>query len=408
MPQHSEQPDKCHTHGATGFIDSRAGFLSGPVSYAQSLVVIEPLLRLLTHVDRAGLKKVHSRAGVTYDLIVVPPAQPCRALRDWVAHGHQDLSTPLSASSAEELAIDCQLVGSTTWKRKKIKRGWWNPTFGYYFDPAQDQRPALFRRRRSKSVKDYPATRTSPSRSISRHRRLTDQESTRAKRHCPYSGGSGRGLVSIEQLVTPGTYIAAEKSQFLPIRPEEVARWIWDEDEPGRPGNSGFAIGLVTSLPERSGPGGGSTSQRDHQPRKHGGSRRTRSGLAQDTAFAAAETSKPWGDDLSTYPASPPPRKDSPGEVLLGILKQTRRPRTMRNARRSSPPHGSRVHAQSGASLHLVHELTVAGSTSPSWGGELRKGTRSVQDPFGKLVGTASQGGVRVDETTIFDIAEGD
>ena len=45
-----------------------------------------------------------------------------------------------------------------------------------------------------------------------------------------------RGLVSIEQLVTPGTYIAAEKSQFLPVRPEDVSRWIWDEEEPGRPG----------------------------------------------------------------------------------------------------------------------------------------------------------------------------
>ena len=44
---------------------------------------------------------------------------------------------------AEELAIDCQSVGSTTWKRKKIKRGV-ESDLCYYFDPGEDQRLLSF------------------------------------------------------------------------------------------------------------------------------------------------------------------------------------------------------------------------------------------------------------------------
>ncbi len=38
------------------------------------------------------------------------------------------------------------------------------------------------------------------------------------------------GEVVIEHLTPEGTYLAVESSQFLPVRAEEVKRWVVDED----------------------------------------------------------------------------------------------------------------------------------------------------------------------------------
>ncbi len=133
---------------------------------------------------------------------------------------------------AEELTIDCQSVGSTTWKRKKIKRGV-ESDLCYYFDPAKINACSRSAARRSNSVKDYPNPDLAVEIDLSPSK--IDRPGIYAALKVPEFWRVRRGSVSIERLVTPGTYIAAEKSQFLPIRPEEVARWIWDEDEPGRP-----------------------------------------------------------------------------------------------------------------------------------------------------------------------------
>jgi Uma2 family endonuclease len=133
---------------------------------------------------------------------------------------------------AEELAIDCQSVGSTIWKRKKIKRGV-ESDLCYYFDPAKFTACSSSAARRSNSVKDYPNPDLAVEIDLSPSK--IDRPGIYAALNVPEFWRVRRGSVSIERLVTPGTYIAAEKSQFLPAAPEDVARWIWDEEEPGRP-----------------------------------------------------------------------------------------------------------------------------------------------------------------------------
>ena len=161
------------------------------------------------------------------------------------------------------MAIDCQSVGiSTTCKpRERIKRGV-ESDLCYYFDPAKITWPALLRRRdlsvkqRQRLPKPGPRRRDRsftiekitdrPGISL---RRLNVPEFWRVLKGAEFgmrSNGSSH----------PGTYIAAEKSQFLPVRPERRPRAVdlGKRNSPaGRPGNGGFAIGHVMSLYWRSG-----------------------------------------------------------------------------------------------------------------------------------------------------------
>jgi Uma2 family endonuclease len=134
---------------------------------------------------------------------------------------------------AEELTIDCQSVGSTTWKRKRVKRGV-ESDLCYYFDPAKITACSLAAARRSNSVKDYPNPDLAVEIDLSSSK--IDRPGINAALNMPEFWRVQRGSVLIERLVPSGAYIAAEKSQFLPVRPEDIARWIWNEEEPGRPG----------------------------------------------------------------------------------------------------------------------------------------------------------------------------
>ena len=44
------------------------------------------------------------------------------------------------------------------------------------------------------------------------------------------SGAVRNKAVSIEQLGPDGTYVAVPRSRFLPVRPEDVTRWVFNED----------------------------------------------------------------------------------------------------------------------------------------------------------------------------------
>ena len=41
-------------------------------------------------------------------------------------------------------------------------------------------------------------------------------------------------LVSIEQLGPHGVYVPVSRSRFLPVRPEDVTRWVYTEDSADR------------------------------------------------------------------------------------------------------------------------------------------------------------------------------
>jgi Uma2 family endonuclease len=128
---------------------------------------------------------------------------------------------------AFELRIRCRGLGQTTWKRPESLRGI-EADLCYFFDPAKLAIVADARTRRSNNVADYPnpdlaiEIDISPSQ-IDRpsiYRALNVKEVWRF---------DGRSLV-IEQLRGDGTYGLADSSQFLPVRAEEVLRWLIEEN----------------------------------------------------------------------------------------------------------------------------------------------------------------------------------
>ncbi len=124
------------------------------------------------------------------------------------------------------LRIEYQPQGSTTWKRKKVKRGV-EPDSCFYFKPEKLLACAAAEAKGSNKVKDYP----NPDLAIE-----VDLSPSKIDRPGIYAALQISELwrlrdkvVSIEHLVSPGAYVAAERSQFLPVRPEDVTRWVFGE-----------------------------------------------------------------------------------------------------------------------------------------------------------------------------------
>jgi Uma2 family endonuclease len=127
---------------------------------------------------------------------------------------------------ADELAIEFQPQGSTTWKRKRVKRGV-EPDSCFYFKAEKLLACAAAEEKGSNKVEDYP----NPDLAIE-----VDLSPSKIDRPGIYAALQVGELwrirdkvVSIEQLVSPGAYVAAERSQFLPVRPEDVTRWVFGE-----------------------------------------------------------------------------------------------------------------------------------------------------------------------------------
>jgi Uma2 family endonuclease len=135
----------------------------------------------------------------------------------------------LIAIIAMELGLEHRAVGSTSWKRKKIKRGI-ESDVSYYFDVAKVMAYTEAFKRRSNSVKDYPNPDLAVEIDISPPR--IDRPGIYAALQVPEIWRFANDAVVIEQLAPEGTYIAVESSRFLRVRPEEVARWVFAEESP--------------------------------------------------------------------------------------------------------------------------------------------------------------------------------
>ena len=127
---------------------------------------------------------------------------------------------------AGELAIEREAVGSTTWKRKKVKRGI-ESDLSYYFDAEKIAACALAAARESNEVTDYPNPDLAIEIDISASK--IDRPGIYAALKVPELWRVRKGSVSIEQLVSPGVYVAVELSRFLPVYPRDVMHWIFDE-----------------------------------------------------------------------------------------------------------------------------------------------------------------------------------
>ena len=126
---------------------------------------------------------------------------------------------------ASEFRIRRQPLGSTTWKRKKLKRAIESDVC-YYFDPAKLAAAATAAQ--SDDVDLYPNPDLAAEVDISAPR--IDRPGIYAALQVPEFWRVRNQAVSTEQLGPDGTYSPAPRSRFLPVRAEDVTRWVFNED----------------------------------------------------------------------------------------------------------------------------------------------------------------------------------
>jgi Uma2 family endonuclease len=129
--------------------------------------------------------------------------------------------------TSEELEIPCTGLGQTTWTRPELSRGL-EADESYYFVGEKLTAVAEVMTRSSIDVAEYP----NPDLAIE-----IDSSPSRIDRTGIYAAlrvvevwrFDGRQII-IERLGDDGTYYSAENSAFLPVRAEEVRRWVLEED----------------------------------------------------------------------------------------------------------------------------------------------------------------------------------
>ena len=131
--------------------------------------------------------------------------------------------------TTEELEIPCRGLGQTTWKRPEVRRGL-EADECYYFETEKIAAVAAAWARRSKNVADYPNPDLGIEVDISPSRidRAGIYATLKIGELWRFDGESEQ--VIIERLREDGLYYPVEASGLLPIRAEEVRRWIIDED----------------------------------------------------------------------------------------------------------------------------------------------------------------------------------
>ncbi len=131
--------------------------------------------------------------------------------------------------TGEELEVPCTGLGSTTWKRPEVARGL-EADECYYFAWEKLAAADEAMTRMSGDVADYP----NPDLAIE-----VDLSQSKIDRPAIYAAlrvaevwrfDGERRLIVIDRLADDGAYHPVEGSEFLPVRAEEVARWVLEED----------------------------------------------------------------------------------------------------------------------------------------------------------------------------------
>jgi Uma2 family endonuclease len=128
------------------------------------------------------------------------------------------------------LEIECQPIGQTTWKRLEVQRGL-ESDLCFYFDMEKIRAHTEAIEENSNDVRDYP----SPDLAIE-----FDVSASKIDRPGIYAALQVLEIwrfedesITIEQLGPDGKYVAAASSRFLPIRTEDLSRWL-NEKSRGR------------------------------------------------------------------------------------------------------------------------------------------------------------------------------
>jgi Uma2 family endonuclease len=131
--------------------------------------------------------------------------------------------------TAEELEVPCTGLGQATWKRPEVSRGLESDEC-YYFAQEKLAVAAEAVRRMSMDGADYP----NPDLAIE-----VDLSPSKIDRPGIYAAlrvaeiwrfDGAREQIVIERLTNDATYRAVEVSEFLPVRAEEIGRWVLRED----------------------------------------------------------------------------------------------------------------------------------------------------------------------------------
>ncbi len=131
--------------------------------------------------------------------------------------------------TSEELGVPCTGLGSTTWKRPEIASGV-EADECYYFAPEKFSAVAEAMTRMSRDVAQYPNPDLAHEVDISPSK--IDRQGIYAALGVAevwWFDGERRQIV-IERLADDGAYHHVEKSAFLPVRADDVGRWVLSED----------------------------------------------------------------------------------------------------------------------------------------------------------------------------------
>ena len=121
------------------------------------------------------------------------------------------------------LEIDCQGLRSTTWKRPELDRGI-ESDLCYYFDPVKLEVCEAAVARNSNDGADYPIPDLVIEIDLSPSK--IDRPGIYSKLRIPEVWRVKDDAVSIKHLGADGNFVAAESSQFLYVRADEVTRWL--------------------------------------------------------------------------------------------------------------------------------------------------------------------------------------
>ncbi len=143
--------------------------------------------------------------------------------------GERKLFGQLVEAVAQELEIPYKTAGQTTWKRPEVARGLESDECCFFL-ASKLAAVAAARARRSKNIADYPNP--DPGIEVNIPPSKIDRPGIHAALQFAEVWGFDfeRADVVVERLDKDGFCRPAEQSAFLPIRADEIRRWVVDED----------------------------------------------------------------------------------------------------------------------------------------------------------------------------------
>jgi Uma2 family endonuclease len=131
--------------------------------------------------------------------------------------------------TADELDVPCTGLGQTTWKRPEVVRGL-EADDCYYFTAEKLAVADQAILRWSKDVAEYPNPDLAIEVDVSPSQidRQAIDASLRVAEVWRFDGERQR--IVIERLSGNGTYQTVDVSEFLPVRSDEIGRWVLEED----------------------------------------------------------------------------------------------------------------------------------------------------------------------------------